>query len=105
MEARIVLAGVLLTALAFPISANAQTNAGVATGAVAGAVVGGARGGVGAGGGGNNLLVNPGGTGNIGGTLNTGQNGQNSNPTLYTNPVPAGANGGTGTAPGSGKPQ
>jgi|HubBroStandDraft_6_1064221.scaffolds.fasta_scaffold771660_1 hypothetical protein len=40
MKTQILVAGVLLTALAFPLSANAQTNGGVATGAVAGAVGG-----------------------------------------------------------------
>ena len=40
MKTQIIVAGVVLTALAFPIPANAQTNGGVATGAVAGAVGG-----------------------------------------------------------------
>jgi Protein of unknown function (DUF1236) len=40
MNVKILAAGVLLTALALPVSAYAQTNGGVATGAVAGAVGG-----------------------------------------------------------------
>ncbi len=40
MKTQIIVAGVLLAGLAFPISASAQTNGGVATGAIAGAVGG-----------------------------------------------------------------
>jgi len=40
MKTEIFVASALLTALAFPVSANAQTNGGVATGAVAGAIGG-----------------------------------------------------------------